>query len=189
VSDMAYNEKLLVESAQRGDTDAQKAIYRLHIRYLTAVCSRYVVNQEDVKDIMQDAFIKIFSSLSFFEYRGDGSLKGWMYRIVLNKTMRFMQLNGRIKFADISEADESVAISEPEMESIPADVIYDLIRKLPDGYRTIFNLYVIEGKSHKEIAAMIDIKVNTSASQLHRAKAMLAAKIRHYQSTSEILSI
>ena len=120
---MAYNEKLLVESAQRGDTDAQKAIYRLHIRYLTAVCSRYVVNQEDVKDIMQDAFIKIFSSLSFFEYRGDGSLKGWMYRIVLNQTMRFMQLNGRIKFADISEADESVAISEPEMESIPADVI------------------------------------------------------------------
>ena len=99
-----------------------------------------------------------------------------------------MSHSGHI-LSDISEADESVAISEPEMESIPADVIYDLIRKLPDGYRTIFNLYVIEGKSHKEIAAMLDIKVNTSASQLHRAKAMLAAKIRHYQSTSEILSI
>ena len=115
---MAYNEKLLVESAQRGDTDAQKAIYRLHIRYLTAVCSRYVVNQEDVKDIMQDAFIKIFSSLSFLSTAETDLLKAGCIVSSWIRQWGSLQLNGRIKFADISEADESVAISEPEMESI-----------------------------------------------------------------------
>lgn len=176
-------EESIVVRAQNGDTDAQKSVYKLHIRYLTAVCSRYILNPEDVKDVLQESFMKIFSSINVFEYRGPGSLRGWMSRIVINQTMKFIQRNGRIEFTELSEDEYTGLADEPVTDDIPSSVIYRLIRELPDGYRTIFNLYVIEGKNHKEIADILGIRESTSASQLHRAKAILANKIKQYQST------
>ena len=161
---------------------AMKTVYSTYIRYLAAICSRYMVNNEDVKDVLQDSFLKIFSGIASFEYRGRGSLKGWITKITVNETLKFLQKNNRFEFVEISEQEHDKPDEEPDVDALPSSVLFNLIRELPDGYRTIFNLYVIENKSHKEIAKLLDIKESTSASQLHRAKSLLATKIRQYNS-------
>lgn len=163
---------------------AMKLIYETYIRHLTAVCSRYIVNDEDVKDVLHDCFLKIFASFDNFKYRGEGSLKAWMTKIVINETLKFIKQTSRIDYSPISDDLENICSDDPDVEQIPASVIHSLIRELPDGYRLIFNLYVIEGKSHREIADMLGIKENTSASQLHRAKALLAEKINKYHNAN-----
>ncbi len=185
-SETVDNEQLLVRRAKEGDTTALRAVYKLYVRYLTAVCSRYITNSEDVKDILQDSFLKIFSTLDTYEYRGVGTLKNWLAKIVVNETLKFINKNNRLEFTDLAETADDIADEEPDLDCIPSQDIFDMIRQLPDGYRTIFNLYVIEGKSHKEISTLLNIGESTSASQLHRAKTMLAAKIRQFQNAREL---
>ena len=175
------SEEQLLRRMQSGDATASRAVYSHYVRYLSAIVSRYITNDEDIKDVLQESFLKIFSAVTKFTYRGDGSLKGWMSRIVLNETLRHIRNSGRLQLTELTPDDIDTADEEPETEDIPSGVIYNMIRDLPDGYRVVFNLYVIEGKSHKEIAALLNIKENSSASQLHRAKTMLAAKINHYR--------
>lgn len=107
-----------------------------------------------------------------------------MARIVVNEALRFIRQSQRITFTDLSDADgfDPPDDSAPPDGAIPAEVIYEQIRRLPDGYRTVFNLYVVEGFSHREIAAMLGISENTSASQLSRAKALLASRLKKIQS-------
>ena len=159
-----------------------KALYDRYAGFLTAVCSRYIENKEDVKDLMQDSFIRIFSSIGSFEYRGEGSLKAWMSRIVINNTLKYIRDNIQKGMISIDEDIPDVPDEEiPEISEIPPSVIQEMIRRLPEGYRTVFNLFGFEGKSHKEIAMLLGIKENSSASQLHRAKALLAGWIREYR--------
>ena len=159
-----------------------KALYDRYAGFLTAVCSRYIENKEDVKDLMQDSFIRIFSSIGSFEYRGEGSLKAWMSRIVINNTLKYIRDNIQKGMISIDEDIPDVPDEEiPEISEMPPSVIQDMIRRLPEGYRTVFNLFVFEEKSHKEIAMLLGIKENSSASQLHRAKALLAGWIREYR--------
>lgn len=174
------NEEQLITLVKKGDEQAMRILYCRHVRYLSAVCSRYIYGEEDIKDVLQDAFLKIFASIKSFEYRGDGSLKGWMAKITLNETLKFIKNNSRLQFVELRQEEMDKMDEEPNTEGIPPAVIHSMIRELPDGYRTIFNLYVIEEKSHKEIAELLGIKADSSASQLHRAKAMLAAKIKKY---------
>lgn len=176
------NELQLLCLVKQGDAMAMKTVYSTYIRYLAAICSRYIVNNEDVKDVLQDSFLKIFSGIASFEYRGRGSLKGWITKITVNETLKFLQKNNRFEFVEISEQEHDKPDEEPDVDALPSSVLFNLIRELPDGYRTIFNLYVIENKSHKEIAKLLNIKESTSASQLHRAKSLLATKIRQYNS-------
>lgn len=176
------NEEQLLNLVKQGDPMAMRTVYATYVRYLAAICSRYIINDEDVKDVLQDSFLKIFSSITSFEYRGKGSLKGWITRITINETLKFLQKNNRFEFVEISEQEHDKPDEEPDVDALPSSVLFQLIRELPDGYRTIFNLYVIENKSHKEIAKLLDIKESTSASQLHRAKSLLATKIRRYNS-------
>lgn len=176
------NELQLLCLVKQGDAMAMKTVYSTYIRYLAAICSRYIVNNEDVKDVLQDSFLKIFSGIASFEYRGRGSLKGWITKITVNETLKFLQKNNRFEFVEISEQEHDKPDEEPDVDALPSSVLFNFIRELPDGYRTIFNLYVIENKSHKEIAKLLDIKESTSASQLHRAKSLLATKIRQYNS-------
>lgn len=179
--DAPISELTLAQRAGRGDMCARKTIYTLHVRYLAAVCQRYVTNAEDARDVLQDSFIRIFSSLQDFKERSEGSLRRWMTRIVVNESLKFIRASRRIEFTDLNDTGDDPPDEEPPEGDIPADVIFEQIRLLPDGYRMIFNLYVIEGHSHKEIARMLNIKESTSASQLHRAKAMLAARLRKIQ--------
>lgn len=180
-------EKRWLRKALDGDNTATEWIYRKHVRYLSALCSRYITEDEDIRDVLQESFIKIFTSLDRFKYRGEGSLKAWMAKITLNETLKFVRNNSRLPIDSIDDKDMNIADGDSmETEDIPTDVLHQFIRELPDGYRTVFNLYVIDDKSHKEIAQLLGIKENTSASQLHKAKSMLAQKIKHYRTINSI---
>ena len=180
-------EERCLRKALDGDNTATEWIYRRHVRYLSALCSRYITEDEDIKDVLQESFIKIFTSLDSFKYRGEGSLKAWMTKITLNETLKFVRNNSRLPIDSIDDKDMNIADGDSmETEDIPTDVLHQFIRELPDGYRTVFNLYVIDDKGHKEIAQLLGIKENTSASQLHKAKSMLAQKIKHYRTINSI---
>lgn len=181
-----HSEERLLRKVQKGDTSAAESLYRLHVRYLSALCSRYLINDEDIKDVLQEAFIKIFTLIGDFEYRGTGSLRGWMARITLNETLKFIRTDSRLNFVEMDERLLDVPDSDLETDDIPTDVLFGMVKELPEGYRTVFNLYVIDGKSHKEIAALLGIKENTSASQLFKAKAMLARKIKQYRTINSV---
>ncbi len=149
--------------------------------YLTAVCSRYVGGRDDVKDVLQESFIKIFDSIGRFEYRGAGALKAWAGRIVVNESLKYLKERKRLRVTVATDqADGMTEEEHPDMETIPTAVILKMIGSLPDGYRTVFNLYVFEKKNHREIAAMLNIAENSSASQLHRARSVLARRIKEY---------
>lgn len=163
-----------------------RAVYSSYVRYLSAVCARYIPNDEDVKDVLQESFLRIFDGIGSFEYRGKGSLKGWLTKITVNEALKFIRRNDKIEFVDISSHQDIQPEEEPDIDSVPSSVIFQLIRELPDGYRTIFNLYVIENRSHKEIAALLGIKESTSASQLHHAKSLLATKIRQFNNFNSV---
>ena len=164
--------------ARSGDSDGMRAFYERYAGYLTAVCSRYVVDRSDVKDILQEAFVKIFQKLGQFEYRGEGSVKAWVSRIVVNDSLTFLRSSSRLSFVDdLPDVPED---DEPSLPKVPPAVIQEMIKALPDGYRTVFNLFVFENKSHREIASLLGIKEDSSASQFFRARATLAKNIKEY---------
>lgn len=175
------SEEQLLAKLRKGDAAAAAQLYRLHVRYLTAVCSRYVVNDEDVKDVLQEAFIKIFSSIHRFQPKGEGALRSWMSRIVANEAIDLLKAKSRLSFSELTEDSTGMPDEEPEVEGVPAEQLQRFVQELPEGYRVVFNLYVMEGKSHREIAAMLGIREGTSASQLHKAKCALAEKIKKYR--------
>ena len=167
------------------DRSAPKALYCAYAGYLTGICARYLSDPDDVKDVLHDSFLHIFASMHTFEYRGSGSLKAWLTRIIINESLQFIRHAYRSEI--LSPSIEAEVIDEdepPQLEGISMETLHKLIRELPPGYRTVFNLYVFEEKSHKEIAALLNIKEASSASQFHRAKALLAAKINNLKSTN-----
>ena len=174
-------EQQLVERLQSGDKAAAREFYSLYADRLAGICSRYIADDEDLKDVFQDAFIHILTHIGGFDYRGAGSLQAWTSRIVVNQSLKFLRSKLHQEFVrldfDITDEPED---DDPPVSDIPPDVIRQMLNRLPVGYRTVFNLYVFEGKSHKEIARLLDIKADSSASQLHRAKNMLAEMIREY---------
>ncbi len=180
------SEKELLRLIKKGDAEARHLMYKQYVRYLAAVCSRYISNDEDLKDVLQESFLRIFSSIGTFNYQGEGSLKAWMSRITLNESLKWLKQNKILELVEISDEELDIPDDDPDTEGVPTDVIYQMIRSLPDGYRTVFNLFVIEGKSHREIAQMLGIKESSSASQLHHAKAMLAEKIIQFRKRGNI---
>ena len=176
------SEQDLVRKVREHDKTAIKTLYGQYVGYLTAVCARYIPDDDDVEDVLQEAFVKIFGSMDKFTWRGEGSLKAWMTRIVVNDSLKALRRSRNPLRAAVplspSLAEESV--EEPAFDAVPLPVIQDMIRRLPDGYRTVFNLFVFEDKSHKEIASLLGIKENSSASQLFHAKALLGKWIKEY---------
>lgn len=182
MSGVEYSESELLDLAARRDHAAMKAIYDRYVEYLAAACARYVGDENDRKDVLQEAFIKIFTSLDKFEFRGEGSFKAWMVRIAVNEALRFLKRSMSNSFIEYDDKLPDVADEpEPEVDGIPDDVINDLILSLPPGYRMVFNLYVFERKSHKEIAKLLGIGESSSASQFSRAKALLSKRIKEYK--------
>lgn len=180
------SERMLLTHILKGDELAMRALYCRYVKYLAAICSRYINNDEDVKDVLQDIFLKIFSSIGVFEYKGSGSLKAWMAKIALNESLKFIKRNNKLVFTELKYEEMESPEDDTDTTDVSSSVIYEMIRNLPVGYRTIFNLYVIEEKSHKEIAKLLNIKESTSASQLYRAKAILANKINKYRKINSV---
>lgn len=163
-----------------GDSTASAVLYEKYSALLYAVCLRYIHDEMDAEDILQDSFITIFDKIESFEYRGEGSLKAWMTRIVVNLSLKHLRDSHHFMFEEIKE-ENALIDQDPETENLSPERLFKFIRSLPDGYRTVFNMYVVEGMSHKEIAQALGITESTSASQLHRAKAMLAKLINEYK--------
>ena len=174
----------LLHQIVQGNMLAMKEFYNNNAGYLAAVCSRYITNQEDIKDVLQESFIKIFKAINKFEYKGKGSLRAWSARIVVNESLNHIKEYGKLQLINLPSwdlPDQSDDI-DPDFEEIPTEAIMEMIQSLPPGYRTVFNLYIFENKTHKEIASILNISENTSASQFHRAKALLVKEIGEYRS-------
>lgn len=173
----------LLQQILEGNKIAMKSFYDNNAGYLTAVCSRYISNREDIKDVLQESFLKIFKAIEKFEFKGKGSLRAWSSRIVINEALRHIKEKEKIQLTNLPswELPELADDQEPDFDDIPTSAILEMIQSLPIGYRTVFNLYVLEQKSHKEISILLNISESTSASQYHRAKGLLVKKIESYR--------
>jgi RNA polymerase sigma-70 factor (ECF subfamily) len=174
-------EQRLVKRLQEGDKSAAREFYARYADSLAGVCARYIANAEDMKDVFQNALVHIFSNIAGFEYRREGSLEAWAKRVVVNESLKFLRRKGLHKVQQldgdvIDEVEEDILV----VNDIPPDVIQKMLNRLPTGYRTVLNLYVFEGKSHQEIARMLGIGKDSSASQLLRARSMLIKMIKKY---------
>ena len=177
------NEIELIKGCRAGKDSARKELYTLYSKQLLAICYRYTGDMEAAHDVLHDGFIKIFTKFSF---RGESSLSTWITRVMVTQALDYLRKQKRItqviaheeQIPDIPDlGDNGCGISEEQLMAFVAD--------LPDGCRTVFNLYVFEEKSHKEIAEMLNIKEHSSTSQLHRAKYLLAKKIKEYRNHEE----
>ena len=176
----------LVERIRNKDRRAMGQLYQMYIEELSSVCYRYVPDDNDAKDVLQNSFVKIFTSLSTFEYRDELSFRGWMNRIVVNESLNFLKERKKLLFTELHEADvQQSADEEPISDRLSADELHQLISELPDGYRTVINLYVFEGYSHKQIADLLGITEGTSGSQLYYAKRLLSKKIKEFINTRQ----
>ena len=176
----------LVERIRNKDRRAMSQLYQMYIEELSSVCYRYVPDDNDAKDVLQNSFVKIFTSLPAFEYRDEPSFRGWMNRIVVNESLNFLKERKKLLFTELHEADvQQSANEEPISDRLSADELHQLISELPDGYRTVINLYVFEGYSHKQIADLLGITEGTSGSQLYYAKRLLSKKIKEFINTRQ----
>jgi RNA polymerase sigma factor (sigma-70 family) len=171
-------EQRLLEDIRKGDKTAMRRLYDRYSGYSMALSRRYIADVDAVKDVLQDSFVKIITSVATFEYRGEGSLKAWILRIVANESLNYLRQANKFDFTD--DIPDEQETDEPDVGSIPSKVLTDMIASLPVGYRTVLNLFVFEQKSHKEIARLLNIKEGTSASQYLRAKKILARQIKDY---------
>ena len=174
-------EQRLVKRLRNGENGAMEEFYSKYAPYLKGVCSRYISDKEDVKDVFQNALVRILTHTKEFQYHGQGSLRAWATRIVVHEALRFLNNKKRHELTTWDDdMMNGVEEDDPPIENIPPEVIQQMVRRLPTGYRTVFNLYVFEDKSHQEIASLLGISVGTSSSQLSRAKNLLADMIREY---------
>ncbi len=165
-------EEQMLAGSIKNNAAAQEALYNRFSPRMLGVCYRFAKNREDAEDMLQDGFIKVFTQLH--QYRNEGALEGWIRRIVVHTCINILKKNK--KFADSVDIihANSIHVKEDMIPSImQAKQVVECIRMLPLGYRTVLNLYAIEGYSHKEIAGMLEIEESTSRSQYTRAKAML----------------
>jgi RNA polymerase sigma-70 factor (ECF subfamily) len=165
-------EELMLAGCLKNNASAQEALYNRFSPRMLGVCYRFAKNREDAEDMLQEGFIKVFTQMH--QYRYEGALEGWIRRIIVHTCINNLKKNK--KFADSLDIihAKSVYINEELIPSImQAKQVVECIRMLPLGYRTVLNLYAVEGFPHKEIAAMLDIEESTSRSQYTRAKAML----------------
>lgn len=170
------NDSALVEKCLEGDSRAQRALFEKFAPKMLGVCMRYTKNMEQAEDVLQDGFVKVFTKLG--HYKGDGSLEGWIRRIVVNTALDEIRKN--IKFQDnvnVDDVDYKLELNSFIEESMMADDLLLLIQEMPAGYKVVFNMFAIEGFSHKEIAVQLNISENTSKSQYSRARAYLKTKL------------
>jgi RNA polymerase sigma-70 factor (ECF subfamily) len=172
----------LSEKCKQGDNLARKELYELYSGRMLGICLRYTGNRDVAQDLLHDGFLKIYASFDKFTWRGEGSLRAWMERVMVNTALQHLRKNDVLtRTTELEEIEESYEDADPsDVEMIPQKVLMNFISELPEGYRTVFNLYALEEKSHKEIAQMLGINEKSSASQLFRAKGVLAKRIKEY---------
>ena len=155
-------------------------------RTLEVVYENYAGDRTTAEDLLHDAFLKIYGAFDRFTYRGTGSLRAWIERITVNVALEWIRSCSKLGSVTLDEGKAAAEVAEPdvaEMARVPREVLMRFIGELPEGYRAVFNLYCIEEYSHRDIARMLGINEKSSSSQLFRARAMLARRIRAYLET------
>ena len=177
-------ERQLLEAIRGGERAALRRLYDRYSGYAMAIGLRYVPERDEVRDVIQDSFVRILTTIGQFDYRGEGSLKSWVSRIVSNRAVDYLRQHQRFMTVETIPEEPDIA-DEPDISGIPPDVLTAMIGRLPPNYRTVLNLYVFEQQPHREIARMLGIKESTSSSLFFRAKKMLAKNIKDYLKSQE----
>ncbi len=172
---------LLIE----GNNQAREELYKLFAGKLLACAIRYVGNREEAEDVLHDGFLLIFEKIGKFTYQGQGSLGAWLQRVFTNHVLSYLSKERKMPMDEVEELPDTVDEDDTPPD-ISTNTILSLIAQLPTGYRTVLNLYLVEGWSHAEIAAKLGIKESTSASQYLRAKKLLKERITHYLNAQEL---
>lgn len=185
------SDKGLADRCKAGDRAAMRTLYERYYSPMLGVCLRYAANYADAEDYVQDGFIKVFSDIH--SYKGKGSLEGWIRRVIINSVLMKLRKARKEFSQDDMETAVDEAVGEPmsdEEEQKDIDVLdfsqdeaVEIIQTLPEGFRKVLNLYVIDGFKHREIAKMLNISVGTSKSQLNRARKLMKQKLIEYSKT------
>jgi RNA polymerase sigma factor (sigma-70 family) len=181
------NQQELIKACIRQDRVAQKTLYDAYVGSMLGLCYRYTKSMEDAQDVLQEGFIKIYRNLH--QFKGEGDVGAWIRRIMVNTALNFLKRNARYQ--------EELAYRGADMHPVPQDnpeinlsvkELAVLIRQLPTGYQTIFNLHAVEGYTHVEIGQILGISESTSRSQYTRARALLIVWIRKFYSDQKLQS-
>ncbi len=175
------NEIELVEGCRAGMDSARRELYTLYSKQMLAVCYRYTGDMDAAYDVLHDGFIKIFTH---FTFRGECALGTWVTRVMVTQAIDYLRKQQRFNRLVVTEEQLPDIADETEVAEagsrLSEELLMKFVAELPDGCRTVFNLYVFEEKSHKEIAELLHIKEHSSTSQLHRAKSLLVKRIKEY---------
>lgn len=169
-------EELIIQ-CKKQDAKAQGELYNRYNRALFAICLRYSPNFAEAEDNLQDAFLTIFKKVS--QYKGKGSFEGWMKRITVNTVLQKYRKQRAYEIVDEAQIEDE-AQYEVESDDIPLDFLLKIVQELPDRYRLVFSMYVLDGYQHKEIAEILEISDGTSKSNLARARNILKNKVDAY---------
>lgn len=170
------SEAELIKGCLKSERQYQEEFYFRYSAKMLAVCCRYAKSTSEAEDILHEGFIKAFSKLD--KFKGNGSLEGWVRRIMVNTSLENFRRQKNLQVVDEFEEENSLKMDPKALSNMSADEILGLVQKLPSGFRVVFNLYALEGYSHKDIAEELGISVGTSKSQLSRARAALQSMIQ-----------
>ena len=167
----SHDEISLIKACSNGDSKAFRKIYEIHSGTMYSICLRYMNNEDEAKDALQEGFIKVFKNISKFKFTG--SFEGWMKRIFVNSSIELIRK--RKMHLDVSElnSNELPLTAKIETGSLDAEKMMTLVQQLPEGYRTVFNMFIVDGYSHKEISNYLEISESTSKTQLFKARKQL----------------
>ena len=164
----------LIAGCRSGNRKAQEAIYHLYASKMLGVCARYAKDHQEAEDMLQVGFIRMFDKINSF--KNEGSFEGWLRRIMVNTAIEFYRRSSKMYIVDMDEMDDQPSVEFP-MHTLNVKDLMKIIQDLPPGYRMVFNMFAIEGYSHKEIAETMGITEGTSKSQLARARSILKTTI------------
>ena len=179
------SERQLIEGIQSGDREALRRLYERFSRFAMGVALRYVPEREDALDVVHDSFVIILTSINSFEYRGEGSLRNWVSKIVSHHAIDWIKKHEQLSFSD-QMPDEIEEDEEAVIEDIPKNLLNEMIGRLPLRYRVVINLRAFEELSHKEIALRLGINENTSVTLFSRAKRKLEKMMKEYLDSQRI---
>ena len=172
----AMDDLTLVNECAKGNSKAQRALFDKFAPKMLAVCQRYLRNSQEAEDVLQDGFVKVFQKI--VDFKMEGSLEGWIRRIVVNTALDTIRKNKKLlDDVQVEEVQYKVSFTDHQFDGMDLAQLMKLIDEMPDGYRIVFNMFAIEGYSHKEIADTLGVTENTSKSQYSRARAFLRTQL------------
>jgi RNA polymerase sigma factor (sigma-70 family) len=169
--------KEVIKHCKSGNQVAQGILFNTHYKQMYHLSMRILANHYDVEDVLIVSFTKVFDNIHRFEYRGENSLTKWIKAIVINESIRFVNARNKVKYDDDLPEYEMNGMYDADLSDIDIEQVYSIIETMPVGYRMVFNLFAIEGYSHKEISELLNITENTSKSQLRKARINIIERI------------